>query len=147
MSPGQRHGRDIGSTEEVIISMSRYRYALLEYIYPAAERISVLSYQGKALHEATIAILAIHRWRLEKGEYPVNLDELIKAGHLKELPKDPYSGKSLIYKKTGDNFVLYSIGSNFKDDGGEAIERNGDVQEWGTNEGGDAIFWPVAKLR
>ncbi|MHC4534270.1 MAG: hypothetical protein ACYS6K_09985 [Planctomycetota bacterium] len=150
MSPYERHKRDIGSIEEVIISKPRYRYALLEYVVPAAERISELLYQGKALHEAVIAILAIQRWRLEKEEYPTTLDELLEAGNLKELPIDPYSNKALIYRQTGDNFVLYSIGRNFKDDGGKVYEKDGDAQRWGARgvrEGGDAVFWPVAKLR
>jgi len=146
MSPYQRHERDISSVEDIIMSMSRYRYALLEYIIPAAERISELLYQGKALHEAIITILAIQRWNLEKGEYPATLDELIKAGYLKKLPIDPYSDKALIYKKTGDDFVLYSIGRNFKDDGGKVFIEHENIQEWGTsNDEGDAFFWPVTK--
>ncbi len=147
MSPSERHKRDVGSIEEVIISMPRYRYTLLEYLIPAAERVSELSYQGRVLYEATTAILAIQRWRLEKGGYPRTLDELIETGYLKELPKDPYSDKSLIYKKTEDNFVLYSIGINFADDGGKVFEKEGEVQKWGVGEDGDAVFWPVAKLR
>jgi hypothetical protein len=147
MSPYERHKRNLGSIEDVYLSMPKYRYALLEYVIPATERISELSYQGKALHEATIAILAIQRWRLEKEEYPATLDELLEAGYLKELPIDPYSGTSLIYKKTGDNFVLYSIGRNFEDDGGKVFEEDGEVQKWGVNDDGDAVFWPEAKLQ
>jgi len=150
MSPYERHKRDVGSIEEIIFSMPRYRYTLLEYVIPAAERISELLYQGRALHEATIAILGIQRWRLEKGGYPATLNELIEAGYLTKLPMDPYSGTSLIYKKTEDSFVLYSMGENFEDDGGKVFEKDGDVQKWGARgarEGGDAVFWPVAKLR
>ncbi|MHC4584146.1 MAG: hypothetical protein ACYS3N_06420 [Planctomycetota bacterium] len=147
MSPYARHERDVGSIEEVIVSMPRFRFALLEHLIPAAERISELLYQGKASHEATMAILVIQRWRLEKDGYPATLDELIEAGYLKELPKDPYSDKPIIYKKTGDNFVLYSIGRNFEDDGGKVFEKDGDVQKWGANDDGDAVFWPVAKLQ
>ncbi|MBW7990329.1 MAG: hypothetical protein FVQ84_09995 [Planctomycetes bacterium] len=147
MSPYERHKRNLISTEEIILSMPMYRYALLYHLMPAVDRVSNSFYRGKALHEATIATLAIQRWRLEKEEYPTTLDELIEAGYLKELPKDPYSDKALIYKKIEDNFVLYSIGRNFKDDGGKVFEEHGDVQEWGTFEEGDAVFWPVAKLR
>ncbi|MBC8470611.1 MAG: hypothetical protein H8D56_14160 [Planctomycetes bacterium] len=145
MSPYERHKRDVGSIEDVYLSMPKYRYVLLKYLMPAVERISELLYQGKALHEATIAILAIQRWRLEKEEYPATLDELIEAGYLKELPKDPYSDKTLIYKKTGDNFVLYSIGRNFEDDGGKVYEKDGDVQKWGAHDDGDWVFWPMSK--
>jgi hypothetical protein len=143
MNPGQRHESDISSIEEFIISMPKYRYTLLEYLIPAALRVSELLYQSKALHQATITILAIQRWNLDKGEYPATLDELIKAGYLKELPIDPYSDKSLIYKKTENNFVLYSIGRNFKDDGGKVFIEHENVHEWGASKEGDAVFWPV----
>ncbi len=147
MSPYERHKRDLPSTDDVIMSMPRYRYVLLEYIIPAAERVSELSYQSKALHQATITILAIHRWRLDKGDYPAALDDLIQAGYLKELPIDPYSDKPLIYKKTENNFVLYSIGRNFKDDGGKVIKTDGNALKWGSYEDADAVFWPVPKPR
>ena len=146
MSPGQRHESDISSIEEFIISMPKYRYTLLEYVIPAALRVSELLYWGKVLHQATIAILAIQQWNLDKGEYPATLDELIKAGYLKELPIDPYSDKSLIYKKTENNFVLYSVGRNFEDDGGKVFIEHENIQEWGTsNDEGDAVFWPVIR--
>ena len=109
MSPYERHKRNLISNEEITLSMPRYRYALLHHLMPAVDRVSDLFYRGKALHEAAIAILAIQRWQLEKEEYPATLDELIEAGYLKELPIDPYSDESLIYKKTENNFIMYRI--------------------------------------
>jgi len=42
---------------------------------------------------------------------------------LSEVPTDPFSGKSLIYHKTPYGFIVYSVGSNGKDDGGrETLE-------------------------
>lgn len=148
MSPYERNRRDVRSAEPDILSIHWLRYALLYHLMPALERISELVYQGKALHQALITISAVQRWRLEKNEYPENLNELIDAGYLKELPMDPYSDKPLIYKKTEDSFVLYSLGGNFKDDGGKLFERDGKVQQWGIGvRGGDAVFWPVWKSR
>ena len=146
-SPYQRHERNLMNTEEILKSMSRYRYTLLYYCTPAAERLSELSYQGKVLHEVIITMLAIQQWRQEKDNYPENLDDLVEGGFLKELPMDPYSDKPLIYKKTEENFVLYSVGRNFEDDGGRIfINEHEDVEEWGTYEKGDAVFWPVMEL-
>jgi hypothetical protein len=95
-------------------------------------------------HEATKTIIAILRWRQEKDQYPANLDQLVKAGFLDELPMDAFSNKPLVYKKTGDDFILYSVGFNFTDDGGQySKDRYGDIRKWGDN--GDTIFWPVIK--
>ena len=74
------------------------------------------------------------------------MDELIKTGYLKELPIDPYSDKSLIYKKTEESFALYSVGRNFKDDDGKVFIEHENIQEWGTRNDGDAVFWPVPKV-
>jgi len=37
---------------------------------------------------------------------------------LSEVPTDPFSGNPLIYRKTPSGFIVYSVGSNGKDDGG-----------------------------
>ena len=35
------------------------------------------------------------------------------------MPVDPYSGGPLVYRRAGDNYVLYSIGQDGDDDGGQ----------------------------
>ena len=140
MSPYERHAGNLRSGDDILSSVHKYRYFLLYYLIPAAERASELVYQRKVLHESTVAILALKRWRLEKNEYPAGLDDLVSAGFLKELPMDPYSDKPLVYKKTDDNFILYSLGCDFKDDGGKIVEKRGDVQKWGSHDDGDAVF-------
>ncbi len=145
MSPYERQAGNIRSGDDMLSSVHRYRYFLLYYLIPAAERVSELVYQGKVSYESTVAILALKRWRLEKGEYPEDLRELVSAGLLKELPMDPYSDKPLVYRKTDDDFILYSVGRDFTDNGGKIVEERGDVQKWGTHDDGDAVFWPVPK--
>ena len=57
---------------------------------------------------------------------------------------DPYSDKSLVYRKVGDGFLLYSVGENFIDDGGVlSKDKKGETKKWTDN--GDAVFWPIAK--
>ncbi|MDD5454152.1 MAG: hypothetical protein PHW62_01450 [Candidatus Ratteibacteria bacterium] len=70
----------------------------------------------QAIHQANIDVcrvgLALKIYKTKTGNYPETLD------FLSELPIDPFSGKKLIYKKSGDGFILYSLGPNMKDDGG-----------------------------
>ena len=50
----------------------------------------------------------------------------------------------MVYKKTDENFILYSVGENFRDDGGKVIrDDDGSVEMW--EDKGDAVFWPVPK--
>ena len=84
----------------------------------------------------------LKRYQQETGQYPANLKELVEAGYIKELPMDPYSEKPLAYKRTQDNFMLYSVGSNFKDDGGQVAKGdNGRALSFAAE--GDWVFWPV----
>ena len=122
------------------------RNFLISMFTPAMGRLSELIQQKRTEYEATITILALKRYRIEKGIYPENLEDLLENGYISKLPMDPYSNKTLTYIKQGDGFKLYSVGEDFKDDGGKQIfHSNGRVIKWGKsgNKTGDAVFWPV----
>jgi hypothetical protein len=55
----------------------------------------------------------------QEGQFPENTSELI-PGILKTEPLDPFTGKPYIYKLQDDGFIVYSVGSNKKDDEGRA---------------------------
>jgi len=117
---------------------------LLSILTPALERAAVMGHRHRTNVEATITILALLRYKADKGSYPENLRQLITGGYLKELPMDAFSGRPLVYKKTDDNFILYSVGLNYTDDGGEvAKDEDGGIRRWADE--GDVVFWPVPK--
>lgn len=93
----------------------------------------------RSKESALITIIAILRYKEDKGSFPESLDQLISTGYLKQLPMDPYSDKPLVYKRLDSNFMLYSLGADFDDDGGVH-------SEWGQYSlGGDQVFWPVRR--
>ena len=142
MSPYERQSAAATRADLAFFSERQWRYALVEMLAPAVDRPADLVFRVKALHEATLTILALQRYVLEKGSYPLTLDELKRAGYLDALPADPYSRGPLVYKMTGNNFTLYSLGPDFKDDGGRpGTDRKGRHPMWA--ESGDAVFWPV----
>jgi hypothetical protein len=68
---------------------------------------------------------ALERYRLAHGQYPETLDALAPQ-FIGKLPHDIINGQPLHYRRTEDgNFVLYSVGLNEKDDGGEVVIRKG----------------------
>jgi hypothetical protein len=112
------------------------------FLTPHFSKIHELNYRLKTDTQALITTIAILRYTQERGGYPAGLDELIAAGHLKELPMDPYSDKPLVYRKTDGDFTLYSIGSNFRDDDGTVARHDdGRIKSWADD--GDWVFWPV----
>ena len=105
---------------------------------PALGRAGEISYQTKAGYEATLTILALQRWKADHGAYPESLAELVQGEYLQRVPDDPYAEGTLRYEKREDNFVLYSLGEDFEDNGG--IEDPED--SWGRKEKGyDRVFW------
>jgi hypothetical protein len=117
---------------------------LLEPSVGAGLSVMGLIHRRRATVQAALVVIAAMRYRSDKGFYPENLQELVTTGYLKELPMDPYSDKPLVYKKTIDNFTLYSLGPNFEDDDGHPGKtEKGQIADWRDN--GDTVFWPVPK--
>lgn len=69
--------------------------------------------------------LALQAYREAHGSYPAMLDELEKGPSpiLNKVPTDPFApGKApLRYRRDGGKYLLYSVGPDLTDDGGEAI--------------------------
>ena len=62
---------------------------------------------------------ALERFRLAHGNYPERLAELVPT-YLDKVPLDIVNGEPLHYRRTDNGkFVLYSIGLDGKDDGGD----------------------------
>ena len=75
------------------------------------------------VNEAQIAC-ALERYHLAHSEYPETLDTLIPQ-FIERLPHDIIGGQPLIYRTTDDEkFLLYSVGWNETDDGGEKHQYN-----------------------
>ncbi|UCG46999.1 MAG: M50 family metallopeptidase [Phycisphaerales bacterium] len=88
---------------------------------------------------ALIAVVALLRYKADYDQFPSELTMLARQGYLKELPIDPYSGRPLVYRRSGDDFILYSFGADFDDDGGTP-------SYWGKpDKGGDQVFWPLQR--
>lgn len=72
----------------------------------------------RAALRLTIMELAINLFKQDQQQLPINLEQLVPS-YLPQLPIDPLSGKSFIYRIEEDKIRLYSVGYNGKDDGGE----------------------------
>lgn len=68
-----------------------------------------------------ICSLAIRLHELDHGQPPAQLAELVPR-YLEELPLDPFSGKPFVYRRKDDGFLIYSVGPDGVDDGGEQLK-------------------------
>jgi hypothetical protein len=71
--------------------------------------------QIEAIMLASRAGLACRLYKNTNGRYPESLEALV-PGHLSEVPIDPFTGKPFVYRREGEGFIVYSLGSNEKDD-------------------------------
>ena len=76
------------------------------------------AYGQNSINMARVAC-ALERYRLAQGEYPETLDALAPQ-FIAQIPHDVIGGQPLHYRRTdGGKFLLYSIGWNETDDGGQ----------------------------
>ena len=77
----------------------------------------------EAILEAMMGIgqiaLACKIYKNQEGHFPENISELI-PGILEKESLDPFTGNPYIYRLREDGFIVYSVGSNEKDDLGRA---------------------------
>jgi hypothetical protein len=86
--------------------------------------------------QATVTAVALKRYQLNHGNYPVDLNSLVPE-FLPAVPLDPVDGQPLRYRPSADGtFLLYSVGENGKDDGGDPSLEKGVT--------GSSFYWQNA---
>jgi hypothetical protein len=87
----------------------------------------------------TLATIALKRFQLRHGNWPPSLEALV-PDFLTAVPYDYMSARPLCYRVGSDGrYVIYSVGEDGKDDGGDPTPPPG--QPSGLWTGRDAV-WP-----
>jgi hypothetical protein len=74
--------------------------------------------QVEVAKQMTLSALALKRYQLRHGTYPPELAALV-PDFVPSVPRDPVNGKPLRYQSTGKTYLLYSIGDDGVDNGGD----------------------------
>jgi hypothetical protein len=103
---------------------------ILNAVAPATD--NAINKTGRAQTTIQLAIVAcaLERYRLAQGTFPEKLDQLAPR-FLSNVPLDPMIDQPFHYQRTDDGwFLLYSVGLNGTDDGGEMTSGiKGDKEE------------------
>lgn len=92
-----------------------------------------------AARQLALTAIALKRFHLKYGRYPAQLSELTPA-FLASVPSDPVDGKPLRYQRNpGNTFLLYSIGADGVNNGGDASPAKGKSLWW---QNGRDWVWP-----
>jgi hypothetical protein len=85
------------------------------------KKIAELNGRKKVTNLCCQLAVMVERYEREAGRLPDSLEEL--AGRLGEpIPQDPFSGQPLIYQPGAEEYMIYSVGENRVDDGGQIDE-------------------------
>jgi hypothetical protein len=104
-------------------------HPLLRRLTPSLERYGFLKGRGETTRSATLLVTHLNAYKQKHGVYPESLAAF--AGQ--DFAIDPFSAAPFVYKRSGDDFVLYSVGANGVDDAG-VHDRRGETN--------DLVFWP-----
>lgn len=86
-------------------------------------KVSVKISANQSHEELLILALALRAYALEHTQYPTSLNALV-PNYLASLPNDPFTRRgSYCYKPRGTTYLLYSIGPDGRDDGGQPLKN------------------------
>jgi hypothetical protein len=105
----------------------RLGMVILVIFSPSTDTPATVDDRAAMTFELTRLAFALAAYRADYGSYPVTLDDLTPK-YIREVPKDVFSDSEPHYRQDGKGYLLYSVGSNGKDDGGRGFEngRRGD---------------------
>jgi len=121
---------NLGALNELSEEMAQQTDVNLHEIFGDADEYSLVG-AARSYHaawcrmQAALAILALADYRTDHSRYPESLTQLVPE-YLPELPIDCYDRKPLRYRRTSDDYVLYSVGRDGADDGGGMTGRRPD---------------------
>lgn len=79
--------------------------------------------------ELTNAAIALAAYRADHGTYPATLAGLVPK-YVAEMPKDIFNDADLHYRQEGGGYLLYGVGWNGEDNGGNTPYYPGDHPDW-----------------
>jgi len=118
----------------------RTQYHVMEMWLLAEPSISCFKVAvAQTAAQGAVTACALERYRLAHGRYPDTLAVLVPQ-HLAAVPNDVIDGQPLRYRREGaDGFILYSIGWNMKDDGGQ-VAWGSKENKWVDDRAGDWVW-------
>lgn len=96
---------------------------------------------AEASRRIDVTAIALKRYQLRHGDYPADLTALVPE-FVPSVPRDPVDGHPLRYRRNTDGtFLLYSVGENGKDDGGDPLPGKGVKTSFFNWLNPDALDW------
>jgi type II secretory pathway pseudopilin PulG len=92
-------------------------YILSSLLLPALSKAVLRETESAAWLRLAVVALAIEKFKKSEGHFPENLEDLVPK-FLPDLPVDPFDGATLRYRLIEKGYLIYSVGTDGRDDGG-----------------------------
>ena len=89
---------------------------LAKLLIPAESTFLYAIRRNEAILRGTQCLVALRRWQLEHDDPPPDLDTIVKAAGMSQVPTDPYSDRPMLMTTVDGRPVIYSVGPDGKDD-------------------------------
>ena len=103
------------------------RYTLTRLTVPAIEKVTGAARRSQGELTAVAVGIACERHRRRFGQWPATLADISK-GILPAVPSDPCDGLPIKYKRLADRIVVYSVGPDGVDHGGDLSDATPQAQ-------------------
>jgi hypothetical protein len=87
---------------------------------------------GHVSLRCVLVALAAERYRLQHGHWPLVLTDLF-PNYLASVPLDPFDAVALRYRRTDTGAIVYSVGKDGRDDGGD-VQRDIVFRLWNVEQ-------------
>jgi hypothetical protein len=88
------------------------------------DRLTMGHLSAQAHVRSALVAVAAERFRLKHDRWPQALEALVEDRLLNAVPSDPYDGRPMRWRLLSDAAVVYSVGYDRKDNGGEVMPGN-----------------------
>ncbi len=101
-------------------------FSIARFLLPALSHVEEAVDRESAHRAALRLVLAAQRYRRQHEDWPAKLEDLVPE-FIDPLPGDPFgkSGETLRLKHESDDLLIYSLGPNELDDGGNLLYTTG----------------------
>ncbi|MFO0849115.1 MAG: hypothetical protein U0871_11265 [Gemmataceae bacterium] len=100
---------------------NEWRYNLTRMMVPAVEKVAEAGLRSRGELLAVATGVAAERYRRKHGAWPASLEALVPE-FLPAVPLDPFTGRPLGFKPLPDGLVIYTVGPDGKDGGGQVLD-------------------------